>query len=167
MAQKIKTHDVMELFVEKLDKAIEKFDLNETIITTIDGKLEELKKTSIKVEFEPLKEVIKEINQMFLRQRDELTSISEKHNSKIKEAIKKEDTYQLYFYGALTVLFCLCVVFLLFGIGQYHAKQDVEKEMKFYSKEAYRRNAYLKEKNLTEKYKNWLENKQKPENDKK
>ena len=44
MAQKIRTQDVMELFAEKLDKAIEKFDLNEKIITTVDGKLEEIKK---------------------------------------------------------------------------------------------------------------------------
>ena len=65
MAQKIRTQDVMELFAEKLDKAIEKFDLNEKIITTVDGKLEEIKKTSLKVEFEPLKEVIKEISQIF------------------------------------------------------------------------------------------------------
>ena len=52
MAQKIRTQDVMELFAEKLDKAIEKFDLNEKIITTVDGKLEEIKKTSLKVEFD-------------------------------------------------------------------------------------------------------------------
>ena len=40
MAQKIRTQDVMELFAEKLDKAIEKFDLNEKIITTMLGGLE-------------------------------------------------------------------------------------------------------------------------------
>ena len=33
--------------------------------------------------------------------------------------------------------------------------------MKFYSKEAFRRNTYLKEKKLTDKYEVWLESKQK------
>ena len=161
MAQKVKTQDVMELFVDKLDIAIEKFDLNEKIITTVDGKLEEIRKTSVKVEFEPLKEVIKEISQIFLKQINELTTISEKHNNQIKDSVKKEGKQQLYFYGSLTILFCLCVVFLSFGIDQYHERKQAESEMKFYSKEAYRRNAYLKEKNLTEKYEVWLESKQK------
>jgi hypothetical protein len=39
--------------------------------------------------------------------------------------------------------------------------------MKFYSKEVHRRNTYLEEKNLTEKYEKWQEAKQNPENDKK
>ena len=39
-------------------------------------------------------------------------------------------------------------------------KKDAEKKVKIYSKEAFRRNEYLKEKNLTEKYENWVENKQ-------
>ena len=43
-------------------------------------------------------------------------------------------------------------------------KKDAEKEMKFYSKEAYRRNEYLKENNLAEKYEIWLEQKQKQPN---
>lgn len=167
MAQKIRTQDVMELFAEKLDKAIEKFDLNEKIITTVDGKLEEIKKTSLKVEFEPLKEVIKEISQIFEKQINELTRISEKHNNQIKDSVKKEGKQQLYFYGSLTILFCLCVAFLSFGINQYHEKKYAENEIKFYSKEAHRRNTYLKEKNLTEKYEKWLEAKQNPENDKK
>ena len=115
MAQKIRTQDVMELFAEKLDKAIEKFDLNEKIITTVDGKLEEIKKTSLKVEFEPLKEVIKEISQIFEKQINELTRISEKHNNQIKDSVKKEGKQQLYFYGSLTILFCLCVAFLSFS----------------------------------------------------
>ena len=51
--------------------------------------------------------------------------------------------------------------------NQYHEKKYAENEMKFYSKEAHRRNTYLKEKNLTEKYEKWLEAKQNPENDKK
>lgn len=167
MAQKIKTQDVMELFAEKLDKAIEKFDLNEKIISTVDGKLEKLQNTSIKIECEPLKEVIKEISQIFLKQINELTTVSEKHNNQIKDSVKKEGKQQLYFYGSLTILFCLCVAFLSFGINQYHAKNYAEKEMKFYSKEAHRRNTYLKEKNLTEKYEKWLEAKQNPENEKK
>ena len=167
MAQKVKTQDVMELFVDKLDIAIEKFDLNEKIITTVDGKLEEIRKTSVKVEFEPLKEVIKEISQIFEKQINELTRISEKHNNQIKDSVKKEGKQQLYFYGSLTILFCLCVAFLSFGINQYHEKKYAENEMKFYSKEAHRRNTYLKEKNLTEKYEKWLEAKQNPENDKK
>ncbi len=167
MAQKVKTQDVMELFVDKLDIAIEKFDLNEKIITTVDGKLEEIRKTSVKVEFEPLKEVIKEISQIFLKQINELTTISEKHNNQIKDSAKKEGKQQFYFYGSLTILVCLCIAFFSFGINQYHEKKYVEKEMKFYSKEAHRRNTYLKEKNLTDKYEKWLEAKQNPENDKK
>ena len=167
MAQKIKTQDVMELFAEKLDKAIDKFDFNEKIIATVDGKLEKLQNTSIKIEFEPLKEVIKEISQIFLKQINELTTVSEKHNNQIKDSVKKEGKQQLYFYGSLTILFCLCVAFFSFGINQYHEKKYAEKEMKFYSKEAHRRNTYLKEKNLTVKYEKWLEAKQNPENDKK
>ena len=167
MAQKIKTQDVMELFAEKLDKAIDKFDFNEKIITTVDGKLEELKKTSVKIEFEPLKEVINEIIQIFEKQRKESIAISEKHISEIKNTVKKEGKRQLYFYGSLAILFCLCVAFFSFGINQYHEKKYAEKEMKFYSNEAHRRNSYLKEKNLTKKYEKWLEAKQSPEIDKK
>ena len=167
MAQKIKTQDVMELFAEKLDKAIDKFDFNEKIIATVDGKLEELKKTSVKIEFEPLKEVINEIIQIFEKQRKESIAISEKHISEIKNTVKKEGKRQLYFYGSLAILFCLCVAFFSFGINQYHEKKYAEKEMKFYSNEAHRRNSYLKEKNLTKKYEKWLEAKQSPEIDKK
>lgn len=167
MAQKIRTQDVMELFAEKLDKAIEKFDLNEKIITTVDGKLEEIKKTSLKVEFEPLKEVIKEISQIFEKQINELTRISEKHNNQIKDSVKKEGKRQMYFYGFLAILFLFSCASLTIGIDQYHEKKYAENEMKFYSKEAHRRNTYLKEKNLTEKYEKWLEAKQNPENDKK
>ena len=35
MAQKLKSQDLMELFNAKLDIAIEKFDLNEKIIMTV------------------------------------------------------------------------------------------------------------------------------------
>ena len=80
---------------------------------------------------------------------------------------KSKERTQLYFYGALTILFVLCTAFLSFGINQYYEKKYTEKEIKFYSKEAHRRNTYLKEKNLTEKYEKWLEAKQNPENDKK
>ncbi len=79
----------------------------------------------------------------------------------MKNVSKKENKYQFYFYGALTILLFLCASFLSYGINQYHEKKDAEKEVKFYSKEALRRNEYLKEKNLTEKYENWLESKRK------
>lgn len=172
MAQKLKLQELMELFNEKLDKAIEKFDLNEKIISTVDGKLEELKKTSVKVEFEPLNEVIKEITQIFVKhreeskiiyekQRNESTAISEKHNSKIKDVVKKEEKYQLYFYSALSVVFLLSAAFLMFGINQHYGKKDVEKELKFFTREARQRHSYLKEKNLIGKYEKWLESKQK------
>ena len=114
-----------------------------------------------------MKEVIKEISQIFLKQINELTTISEKHNNQIKDSAKKEGKQQLYFYGSLTILVCLCIAFFSFGINQYHEKKYLEKEMKFYSKESHRRNTYLKEKNLTDKYEKWLEAKQNPENDKK
>ena len=55
MAQKLKSQDLMELFNQKLDEVNKKFDWNEKIITTVDGKLEEIKRTSVKIEFEPLK----------------------------------------------------------------------------------------------------------------
>jgi uncharacterized protein YqgV (UPF0045/DUF77 family) len=161
MAQKLKSQDLMELFNEKLDIAIDKFDLNEKIITTVKTMLEEIKNSSLKVEYEPLGTVIQENARMFKEHRSELLNIFEKQISTIKDVVKEREKYELHFYGALTILFCLCAVFLSFGINQYQEKKYAEKEMKFYSKEAYRRNDYLKEKNLTDKYENWLEQKQK------
>ena len=161
MAQKLKSQDLMELFNQKLDEVNKKFDWNEKIITTVDGKLEEIKRTSVKIEFEPLKEVIKKNAESFENHKNELIKISKEHQEKINASVKKEVKNQLYFYYALSILFCLCTAFLAFGINQYNKKNFAEKEMKFYSKEAHRRNAYLKDKNLTEKYDSWLESKQK------
>ena len=98
---------------------------------------------------------------MFKEHRSELSNIFEKQISMMKVVSKKESKYQLYFYGALTILFVLCTAFLSYGIDQYHEKRDLEKEIKYYSKEALRRNEYLKEKNMTEKYEIWLKQKQK------
>ena len=161
MAQKIKSQDLMELFNEKLDKAIEKFDLNEKIAITVANKLDLIKKSKLQIEFEPLKELIKENVELFENQRIELRKIKKEHCEEIKSSTKKETKYQLYFYGALVIMFCFCAAFLSFGIDQYHKKNYAEKDMKFYSKEAYRRNAFLKEKKLTDKYEVWLESKQK------
>ena len=161
MAQKLKSQDLMELFNAKLDIAIEKFDLNEKIISTLDKKLEQIKNTHLKIEYEPLGKVVVENDKMFKDHRSELLNIFEKQISTMKNVSKKENKYQFYFYGALTILLFLCASFLSYGINQYHEKKDAEKEVKFYSKEALRRNEYLKEKNLTEKYENWLESKRK------
>lgn len=161
MAQKLRTQDLVEVFNMKLDIAIEKFDLNDKIITTINNKLEEIKNSSLKVEYEPLGTVILENDKIFKEHRSELINIFEKQISAMKVVAKEKEKYQFYFYGALTILLILCTAFLSFGINQYHEKKDAEKEVKFYSKEAIRRNAFLKEKNLNEKYENWLDEKQK------
>ena len=159
MAQKLKSQDLMELFNSKLDEVNQKFDLNKEIISTLDKKLEQIENSSLKVEYEPLGKVILENDKMFKDHRTELLNIFEKQISKTKDVSKKDSKYQLYFYGALTILFVLCTASLSFGINQYHEKKDAEKEMKYYSKEAVRRNEYLKEKNLIEKYEYWLESK--------
>ena len=117
MAQKVKTQDLMEVFNEKLDEVNLKFDLNKEIISTLDKKLEEIKNSSLKIEFEPLEKVILENSKSFEKHRDELARISKEHNEKIKTSAKKEVKYQLYFYGTLTILFCLCTAFLSFGIN--------------------------------------------------
>lgn len=160
MAQKLKSQDLMEVFISKLDEVNLKFDLNKEIISTLDKKLEQIKNSSLKVEYEPLGSVILENDKMFKGHRKELLNIFEKQISTMKDVSKKESKYQLYFYGALTILSFLCAVFLSYGIDQYHEKKATEKEVKFYSKEAMRRNEYLKEKNLTEKYEIWVENKE-------
>ena len=160
MAQKVKTQDLMEVFNEKLDEVNLKFDLNKEIISTLDKKLEQIENSSLKIEYEPLGTVILDNDKMFKEHRSELSNIFEKQISMMKVVSKKESKYQLYFYGALTILLFLCAAILSYGIDQYHEKKAAEKEVKFYSKEAFRRNEYLKEKNLTEKYENWVENKQ-------
>ena len=161
MAQKLKTQDLMEVFNKNLNDVNLKFDLNKEIISTLDKKLEQIKNSSLKVEYEPLGSVILENDKMFKGHRKELLNIFEKQICTMKDVSKKESKYQLYFYGALTILFVLCTAFLSYGIDQYHEKRDLEKEIKYYSKEALRRNEYLKEKNLTEKYETWVQTKQK------
>lgn len=160
MAQKLKSQDLMEVFISKLDEVNLKFDLNKEIISTLDKKLEQIKNSSLKVEYEPLGSVILENDKIFKGHRKELLNIFEKQISTMKDVAKEKEKHQLYFYGALTIFFVLCTAFLSYGIDQYHEKKDAEKEMKFYSKEAMRRNEYLKEKNLTEKYEIWLDQKQ-------
>ena len=160
MAQKLKSQDLMELFNAKLDIAIKKFDLNEKIISTINKKLEQIENSHLKIEYEPLGKVVVENDKMFKDHRKELLNIFEKQICTMKDVSKKESKYQLYFYGALTILLFLSTAFLSYGIDQYYEKKDAEKEVKFYSKEAFRRNEYLKENNLTEKYDVWLEQKQ-------
>lgn len=164
MAQKLKSQDLMEVFNMKLDDVNQKFDLNKEIISTLDNKLEEIKNSSLKIEYEPLGKVVLENDKMFKDHRSELLNIFEKQISTMKDVSKKESKYQLYFYGALTILLFLCTAFLSYGIDQYHEKKAAEKEIKFYSKEAFRRKEYLKEKNLTEKYESWLEQKQSNQN---
>ncbi|WP_226064220.1 hypothetical protein [Kaistella polysaccharea] len=161
MAQKLKSQDLMELFNAKLDVAIEKFDMNEKIITTVNKKLEEINNSSLKVDYEPLGTVVQENDKMFKEHRSELLNLFEKQISTMKVVAKEKEKYQLYFYGALTILLFLCTGFLSYGIDQYHKKEDAERKLKFYARESYRMNTYLKEKNLTEKYENWLESKQK------
>ena len=58
MAQKLKSQDLMEVFISKLDVVNLKFDLNQEIISTLDKKLEQIKNSSLKVEYEPLGTVI-------------------------------------------------------------------------------------------------------------
>ena len=161
MAQKLKSQDLMELFNAKLDIAIEKFDLNEKIITTVNKKLEEIKNSSLKVEYEPLGTVVQENAKIFKEHRSEILNIFEKQISKLKVVAKEKEKYQLYFYGALTVLLFLCTSFLSYGIDQHYDKKAAERKLKFYSSEVYRMNSYLKEKKLLEKYENWRENKYK------
>ena len=43
MAQKLKSQDLMEVFISKLDEVNLKFDLNKEIISTLDKKLEQIK----------------------------------------------------------------------------------------------------------------------------
>jgi len=161
MAQKLKSQDLMELFNAKLDIAIKKFDLNEKIITTVNKKLEEIKNSSLKVEYEPLGTVVQENAKIFKEHRSELLNIFEKQISTMKVVAKEKEKYQLYFYGALTVLLFLCTGFLSYGIDQHYEKKDAERKLKFYSSEAYRMNSYLKENKLSEKYENWVEDKKK------
>lgn len=160
MAQKLKSQDLMEVFISKLDEVNLKFDLNKEIISTLDNKLKQIKNSSLKVEYEPLGSVILENDKIFKGHRKELLNIFEKQISTMKDVSKKESKYQLYFYGALTVFLFLCTAFVSYGIDEHYEKKHAEKEVKFYSKEAFRRNEYLKENNLTEKYEIWLENKQ-------
>lgn len=164
MAQKLKTQDLMEVFNKNLNDVNLKFDLNKEIISTLDKKLEQIKNSHLKIEYEPLGKVVVENDKMFKDHRSELVKIFEKQISMMKDVSKKESKNQLYFYGALTILSFLCAVFLSYGIGQSHEKKAAEKEVKFYSKEALRRNEFLKENNQAEKYENWLEQKQKRPN---
>ena len=164
MAQKLKTQDLMEVFNKNLNEVNLKFDLNKEIISTLDKKLDQIKNTHLKIEYGPLGKVVVENDKIFMDHRSELLNIFEKQISTMKNVSKKESKYQYYFYGALTILLFLCTAFLSYGIDQYHEKKAAEKEVKFYSKEAFRRNEYLKENNLTEKYESWLEQKQSNQN---
>ena len=161
MAQKLKSQDLMEVFNSKLDEVNLKFDLNKEIISTLDRKLEQIENSSLKIEYEPLGKVVLENDKMFKDHRSELLNIFEKQISTMKDVSKKESKYQLYFYGALTILLFLCAAFLSYGIDEHYGKKDAERKLKFYSAEAYRMNSYLKDKNLTEKYKTWVQTKQK------
>lgn len=164
MAQKLKSQDLMELFNAKIDLAIEKFDLNEKIITTVNKKLEEINNSHLKIDYGPLSTVVQENDKMFKGHRTELLNIFLKQISTMKVVAKEKERYQLYFYFALTVLSLLCTGFLYYGINQHYEKEDAERKLKFYSSEAYRMNDYLKEKKLFEKYENWLDQKQKQPN---
>ena len=112
MAQKLKTQDLMEVFNKNLEEVNQKFDLNKEIISTLDKKLEQIENSSLKVEYEPLGKVITENDKMFKDHRTELLNIFEKQISTMKVVCKKKEKYQLYFYGALTLLFVLCTAFL-------------------------------------------------------
>jgi len=161
MAQKLKSQDLMEVFNAKLDEVNQKFDLNKDIISTLDKKLKQIENSTLKVEYEPLGSVILENDKIFKGHRKELLNIFEKQISTMKVVSKKESKYQLYFYGALTILFVLCTCFLSYGIDQYHEKRDAEKKIKYYEREASRRDIFLKEKKMNVNYENWLENEQK------
>ncbi len=156
MAQKLKTQDLMEVFNKNLNEVNLKFDLNKEIISTLDKKLEQIKNSHLKIEYEPLGKVVVENDKMFKDHRSELLNIFEKQISTMKVVAKEKEKYQLYFYGALTVLLFLYTGFLYYGIDQHYKKRDAERKLKFYSSEAYRMNSYLKENKLIEKYENWL-----------
>lgn len=159
MAQKLKTQDLMEIFNKNLTEVNLKFDLNKEIISTLDKKLEQIKNTHLKIEYEPLGKVVVENDKMFKEHRSELLNIFEKQISTMKNVSKKESKYQLYFYGALTILLFLCTGFISYGIDQHYEKKDAERKLNFYSLEAYRMNSYLKEKELSARYENWVDSK--------
>jgi len=160
MAQKLKSQDLMEVFNAKLDEVNQKFDLNKEIISTLDKKLKQIENSTLKVEYEPLGTVISENDKMFKGHRSDLLKIFEKQISTMKDVSKKEEKYQLYFYGALTILFIMCTCFLSYGIDQYHEKNDAERKLEFYERETSRRDIFLKDKKMDVSYESWLENEQ-------
>ena len=124
MAQKLKTQDLMEVFNKNLNEVNLKFDLNKEIISTLDKKLEQIKNSHLKIEYEPLGKVVVENDKMFKDHRSELLNIFEKQISTMKVVAKEKEKYQLYFYGALTVLLFLYTGFLYYGIDQHYKKRD-------------------------------------------
>ena len=156
MAQKkLRTQDLMEVFNNKLDLANQKFDLNKEIIETLDSKLKELNMTSVKVDIGPLDSAIHEYTASFLKQRIQLLKISKEHYDIIKKSSERDLKHQLYFYGTLVIMFCICCAFVAFGSNQFHKRKIAEKKTEYFSREAYRRDTFLKEENLTKKYKSW------------
>lgn len=157
---KLKLQDALEVFFDKLESVGQKFDANNRINSVLERKINEIQKTTIKVETQPYEKLIEKSSDLFVKHSKELSLITEKHSKDIIQSVKNESKYQMYFYISLTILFCLCFSFLAFGISQYHKKQEVEKKLSFYLRYSNEMEKYLKHKKLNNSFDNWKTNKE-------
>lgn len=156
MAKNLKLQDVLTVFMDELKQVKTKLGTDKEIISVTNQKLEEIKNTVVKVDLSCLKATLQENEKTFIKYEKTLKNLSIDHEKKIKTVSRKANQYELYFYIALTILFCLSSIFLAFGINQYHQKKEAERKTDYFFREAASRNDFLNEEKLYEKYKQWV-----------
>lgn len=156
MAQKPKLQDVLEVFLSKLETVKKMLGTYESVSSAIDTKIREIKDASVKVDLDPMKAVVAEIDQNVKKHIEDLKAFSNQYFKNLKQENQKSNQHHLYFYSSLTILFCLSFCFLWFGISQYYKKADAERKMDYYFREAALRNDFLKEEKLYQKYNDWI-----------
>ncbi len=148
----------LEVFLDRLEHFDKRLDKTENVIPLLEQKMVEIRNQSVKVDASDMKQLLSEWDSVFTKTLKNLLSTSENHVREVEKAVRKHNKSRHDFYIALTVLFGFCLSFLAFGLNEYHKRQDTKEKLSFYQREAVTMHQYLKQKNLIEKYEDWVKN---------
>lgn len=154
-----KLQDILEIFMEELEKIKASISLIKEINPTIDSKINEIKKLALKVEISNLESA----NQLFLKalgnQYLKIDEITKQHIESLKDIKQKEKNYFNRYYK---IGIGFLVVFLLsntMAIKFYYQSKEFEKECQYEQSKNRVLYDFIDEKNLNKSFEKWLDKK--------
>lgn len=161
MAKQTKLEASLEVFEDKLKELSVRIETCVALEKKMDTRIAEMDSKKINVDYSAFNSAIEQSKSVFETRQKEVDKNFNQLVKTIKDASKKSEQHQLYFYSALVFLFFLSLAFLAYGMNQNLKKKNAEEKANFYQIEAQRRFQYMKEKDLSIHYDKWLESKSK------